>query len=156
MPSKLTPYPIPDSYPSALLKNAPDAVPSVDELERIHSELKSLRQRAIERAKKAGEDLRIIDESMRRMKEKEKGKLKAVDKIKRERECTSILSSGFAEISWTLFISLERLSWFLRVCLCRIISQLNVTVVIFARLCITHWNNPSCTRRVCLSFPPPM
>lgn len=88
MPSKLIPYQIPDTYPSALLKNTPDAVPSVDELERIHSELKLLKQRAIDRAKKAGEDLKTIEESMRRMKEKEKGKLKVIDKIKRERDCT--------------------------------------------------------------------
>lgn len=122
MPSKLSPYPITDSYPSALLKNTPDAVPSVDELERIHSELRLLKQRAIERAKKAGEDLKTIEESMRRMKEKEKGKLKAVDKIKRERDCTSILSGTLARISLTLFISPEHTIFILRLCSCCIIS----------------------------------
>jgi transcriptional adapter 3 len=88
MPSKPSPYPLPDSNPSSLLKNTPDVVPSVDELERIHSELKMLKQRAIDRAKKAGEDLKTIEESMRRMKEKAKGKQKFVHKIKRE-DCTS-------------------------------------------------------------------
>ncbi|KAF5349718.1 hypothetical protein D9756_008959 [Leucocoprinus leucothites] len=99
MPSKLSPYQTPDSNPSALLKNTPDAVPSVDELERIHSELRMLRQRAIDRAKKAGDDLRTIEESMRRMKEKEKGKLKAVDKIKRERDFTPLLDGDDPKLS---------------------------------------------------------
>lgn len=49
-----------------------------------------LRQRNLERAKKAGDDLRAIQESMRRLKEKEKGKAKAVDKSKRERGCAYI------------------------------------------------------------------
>jgi transcriptional adapter 3 len=93
MPSKLAPYPMPDSYPATLLKNTPDILPSVDDLEHIRKELRSLKQRAIDRAKKAGEDLRTIEESMRRLKEKEKGKLKAVDKIKRERDCASVPSS---------------------------------------------------------------
>jgi transcriptional adapter 3 len=78
---------MPDSYPSALLRNTPDTVPSVEELERMDSELRALRQQVIDRAKKAGEDLRTIEESMRRMKEKEKGKLRAV--VKRERDCMS-------------------------------------------------------------------
>ncbi|KXN83229.1 Chromatin-remodeling complexes subunit NGG1 [Leucoagaricus sp. SymC.cos] len=99
MPSKLNPYQIPDSSSSAFLKNTPDAVPSVDDLERIHSELKMLRQRAVERARKAGEDLRTIEESMRRMKEKEKGKLKAVDKIKRERDFTPLPDGDDARLS---------------------------------------------------------
>jgi len=93
MPAKLNSYQVPESNASVLFKNTSDAVPSVDELERIHSELKMLRQRAIDRAKKAGEDLKNIEESMRRMKEREKGKLKAVDKIKREQECTSNYSN---------------------------------------------------------------
>ncbi|KAF9453713.1 hypothetical protein P691DRAFT_813069 [Macrolepiota fuliginosa MF-IS2] len=99
MPSKLTPYPIPDSYPSALHKNTTDVVPAVDELERIHSELRLLKQRAFDRAKKAGEDLKTIEESMRRMKEKEKGKLKAVDKIKRERDFTPLLDGDDLRLS---------------------------------------------------------
>ncbi|EKM83191.1 hypothetical protein AGABI1DRAFT_53970 [Agaricus bisporus var. burnettii JB137-S8] len=90
MPSKLAPYPMPESYPAVLLKNTPEALPSVDDLEHIRKELRSLKQRAMDRAKKAGDDLRTIEESMRRLKEKEKGKLKAVDKIKRERDFTPL------------------------------------------------------------------
>ncbi|KAJ3570323.1 hypothetical protein NP233_g4477 [Leucocoprinus birnbaumii] len=99
MPSKLSPYQLPDSNPSALFKHISDAVPSVEELERIQSDLRMLRQRAMDRAKKAGEDLKTIEESMRRMKEKEKGKLKAVDKIKRERDFTPLLDNDEPRLS---------------------------------------------------------
>jgi len=106
MPAKLSSYQVPESNISALFKNTPEAVPSVDELERIHSELKMLRQWAIERAKKAGEDLRNIEDSMRRMREREKGKLKSADKIKRERDCTSnSFDLRALKHSWSLFIS---------------------------------------------------
>lgn len=84
----VSPYdPLP-TINSALLRNPPDAVPPTDELESLHAELKLLRERTLERAKKAGEDLKIIEESMRRMKEKEKGKAKALEKVKKERGCT--------------------------------------------------------------------
>jgi hypothetical protein len=66
------------------------SVPSIEELEQLHSELKLLRQSAVARGKKASDDLRTITDLMRRMKEKEKGKAKAVDKVKRERDCMSI------------------------------------------------------------------
>jgi len=106
MPAKLSSYQVPESNISALFKNTPEAVPSVDELERIQSELKMLRQLAIDRAKKAGEDLRNIEDSMRRIREREKGKLKSADKIKRERDCTSNNSDMCAfKNSWSLFIS---------------------------------------------------
>ncbi|KAH9914454.1 histone acetyltransferases subunit 3-domain-containing protein [Fomitopsis serialis] len=75
---------------STLLRNPPDAVPPTDELEGLHAELKLLRQRTLERAKKAGEDLKIIEESMRRLKEKEKGKAKALEKVKKERGFTPL------------------------------------------------------------------
>ncbi|KIO05609.1 hypothetical protein M404DRAFT_8994 [Pisolithus tinctorius Marx 270] len=42
----------------------------------------------MERAKKAGEDLKTLEESMRRMKEKVKGKAKAMEKVNRERGFT--------------------------------------------------------------------
>lgn len=45
---------------------------------------------SLARSKKAGEDLKAIEESMRRMKEKEKGKAKAIEKVKRERDCAYI------------------------------------------------------------------
>ncbi|KAJ2927063.1 hypothetical protein H1R20_g9988, partial [Candolleomyces eurysporus] len=57
------------------------SVPSIEELEQLHSELKLLRQSAVARGKKASDDLRTIQDLMRRLKEKEKGKAKAVDKI---------------------------------------------------------------------------
>lgn len=50
------------------------------------------------RSKKAGEDLKAIEESMRRMKEKEKGKAKAIDKVKRERDCMCVLLGFVAQI----------------------------------------------------------
>ncbi|KAJ3524687.1 hypothetical protein NM688_g8518 [Phlebia brevispora] len=75
---------------STLLRSPSDAIPPVDELEALQAELKVLRQRVLERAKKAGDDLRTIEESMRRLKEKEKGKGKAVDKVKKERGLTPL------------------------------------------------------------------
>ncbi|TFK25743.1 hypothetical protein FA15DRAFT_668079 [Coprinopsis marcescibilis] len=90
MSSKLSPYPPPPSVRSSLLKNVPEmgSMPSIDELEQLQAELKLLRQAAAARSKKASEDLRTIQESMRRMKDKEKGKAKAVEKVKRERDYT--------------------------------------------------------------------
>ncbi|KII89418.1 hypothetical protein PLICRDRAFT_41071 [Plicaturopsis crispa FD-325 SS-3] len=85
MSSKLAPYAPLEPIVSSLFRNPPDAVPPTDELESLHTELQNLKQRSLERAKKAGDDLRTIEESMKRMKEKEKGKAKAVEKVKRER-----------------------------------------------------------------------
>lgn len=75
------------SFRSPLLKSPPDSIPSIDELEQLQSELKLVKQRVSDRRRKASEDLKTIEESIRRMTEKEKGKSKAVDKIKRERDC---------------------------------------------------------------------
>lgn len=94
MSSKLSPYGPPPPFRSSLLKNAPDAVPPTEELEALHAELRNLKTRTLERAKKAGDDLRAIEESMRRMKEREKGKFKAVDKIKRERDCMCFIQDA--------------------------------------------------------------
>ncbi|KAI6046755.1 histone acetyltransferases subunit 3-domain-containing protein [Pisolithus marmoratus] len=88
MSSKLHRYPLPTNIGSALVKNPPDTVPPTDDLDALHSELKSLRQKSMDRAKKAGEDLKALEESMRRMKEKFKGKAKAVEKANRERGFT--------------------------------------------------------------------
>ena len=90
MASRLSSFDLPPSITSSLLKSPPEAVPPTDELERLFSELKFAQQKAVERSRKAGEDLRTIAESMRRMAEKEKGKSKAVDKVKRERDCAYV------------------------------------------------------------------
>ncbi|KAG5641148.1 hypothetical protein DXG03_005887 [Asterophora parasitica] len=88
MAARLTPYYPPAPIQSLLLKKAPDSIPPTNELEQLHDELKELRKITLARSKKAGEDLKAIEESMRRMKEKEKGKAKAIDKVKRERDYT--------------------------------------------------------------------
>lgn len=79
---------LPAPVGSTLIKNPPDGVPPTVDLESLEAELKAYKQAALARSKKAGEDIKTIDESMRRMKEREKGKAKAVEKVKRERDCT--------------------------------------------------------------------
>ena len=101
MSSGVAPYASPTPIRSSLLRNPPDAVPPVEELEALQVELKLLRQRTLERAKKAGDDLRTIEESMRRLKEREKGKGKAIDKVKKERGRTCI-SDINAKLSLTI------------------------------------------------------
>lgn len=86
MSPKLSPYASPGPIRSSLFRNLPETIPPTDELESLHVELKHLRQRTFERAKKAGEDLKTIEESIRRMKEREKGKARAVEKVKREQD----------------------------------------------------------------------
>ena len=86
--SSFCPHP---SILSPLLKKAPDTVPPTDELEKLQDELKLAKEKALERSKKANDDLKTIEESIRRMTEREKGKFKAIDKIKRERDCTYML-----------------------------------------------------------------
>ena len=90
MTSRLSSFNLPPSFTSSLLKNPPEAVPPTDELERLYTELKVARQRVADRGRKADADLRTIEESMRRMAEKEKGKAKAVEKVKRERDCAYV------------------------------------------------------------------
>ncbi|KAG6861778.1 hypothetical protein C0995_012282 [Termitomyces sp. Mi166 len=93
MSSKLHPFSPSQPFQSSLLRKAPDSIPSTTELEFLHDELKELRNATLRRSKKAGEDLKAIEESMRRMKEKEKGKAKAIDKVKRERDFTPKLEA---------------------------------------------------------------
>ncbi|KIJ63360.1 hypothetical protein HYDPIDRAFT_29612 [Hydnomerulius pinastri MD-312] len=93
MSSKLLHYHPPIAVRLPLLKNPPEAVPPTDELELLQSELKSLRKQSMERAKKAGEDLKTIEESMRRAKEKVKGKAKALERANRERGFTPVLDA---------------------------------------------------------------
>lgn len=107
MAAKLSPYHPPAPIRSSLLKNPPDAVPPTDELDLLHAELKAMKQRTFERSKKAGEDLRTIEESMRRMKEREKGKAKATEKVKRERDCTCILTIRKGKLSSAHFMLLR-------------------------------------------------
>ena len=78
-------------FRSPLAKHQPELIPSIDELENLQSDLNMARQRTLDRRRKAVDDVRIIEESIRRMTEKEKGKSKAVDKVKRERDCMFVL-----------------------------------------------------------------
>ena len=88
--SSFSPHPL---ILSPLLKKAPDAVPPTDELVQLHKELELAKNKALERSKKANDDLKTIEESIRRMTEREKGKFKAI--IKRERDCTYMLLNCF-------------------------------------------------------------
>ncbi|KAJ3754183.1 histone acetyltransferases subunit 3-domain-containing protein [Lentinula raphanica] len=93
------PYPLPPPLRSSLFKNPPDGVvPPIDELEALHAELKNLKTRTMEKARRAGEDLKVLEEGMKRMKERaKKGKEReGKEKIKRERDydVKPILSSS--------------------------------------------------------------
>lgn len=98
MSSIATQYSFPPAIRSILLKNQPDALPPTEDLDALQAELKIAKQRTLERAKKAGDDLRAIEESMRRLKEKEKGKGKAIEKVKKERGCTCSLFAVFGAL----------------------------------------------------------
>ncbi|KAH8114204.1 histone acetyltransferases subunit 3-domain-containing protein [Phellopilus nigrolimitatus] len=78
---------------SPLLVMPPDAVPSVDELEATQAELKQIKQLTLERARKAAGDLRIIESEMKKMRDLEKGKARALPphKVKREPSYTPSL-----------------------------------------------------------------
>lgn len=108
MSSKLLSYTPPPLVRSALFKNQSDTVPPIDELESLHSELQLLRQKSLERAKKAGDDLKTIDESMRRAREKAKGKAKAVDRANRERGCTYLHPFRSSTLLIALYNSREK------------------------------------------------
>ena len=84
MSSSLVQFPPVHPSRSQIVKNTPDAVPPTEELETLQIDLIELRRLTLERAKKADDDLRTIEESMRRLKEKEKGKAKLVEKMKKE------------------------------------------------------------------------
>lgn len=90
MSSGISPYGAPLPIRSALFKNPSDGIPSTDELETLRSDLKLFQEKTMERARKAQEDIRIIEESMRRLKEREKGKAKAPGPVKKERACECI------------------------------------------------------------------
>jgi transcriptional adapter 3 len=88
MSSRLSPYVSPEPIHSSLFKNPSEVVPPTEDLEFLQKELRDLKSRTLERARKASEDWKTIDLSMRRI--KEKGKARAVEKIKREPECAYI------------------------------------------------------------------
>jgi hypothetical protein len=108
MTTKLSPYAPPPPLRSALIKNVTDVIPPIDELEQLQTELKHIKLKTLERARKAGEDLKTIEESMRRMKEKEKGKARAIDKVKRERDCRSLCCSQDACLAFHYRVRLYR------------------------------------------------
>ncbi|KAF9464531.1 histone acetyltransferases subunit 3-domain-containing protein [Collybia nuda] len=93
MSAKLSAYSVSPNVQSTLLLKTPDSIPPTNELEILYNELNELKKLTLARAKKASEDLRTIEESMRRMSEKEKGKAKAIDKVKRERDFTPLLDA---------------------------------------------------------------
>lgn len=98
MSSIVTQYSIPPTIRSVLLKTQPDAVPPTEELDALQNELKLVKLKTLERARKAGDDLRTIEESMRRLKEREKGKGKAIDKVKKERGSTCQVLTVLREV----------------------------------------------------------
>ncbi|KAF9546894.1 hypothetical protein CPC08DRAFT_699869 [Agrocybe pediades] len=92
MAPKLTPFQPPYAITSTLFRGTPDAggVPAYQDLQELCVQLAKAKQAALDRAQKAEEGLKTIDESYRRLSEKEKGKFKAVEKIKRERDFTPL------------------------------------------------------------------
>ncbi|KAJ4465097.1 histone acetyltransferases subunit 3-domain-containing protein [Lentinula lateritia] len=101
MSSKLfTPYPLPTQLRSSLFKTPTDGVvPPIDELEALHAELKNLKARTMEKARRAGEDLKVLEEGMRRMKDRaKKGKEReGKEKVKRERDFSTTPLPDFAD-----------------------------------------------------------
>ncbi|KAF8262757.1 histone acetyltransferases subunit 3-domain-containing protein [Lactarius quietus] len=92
MSSSLAQYPPVLPFRQQIVKNTPDTIPPTEELETLQADLFELRQHTLERAKKADDDLRTIEESLRRLKEREKGKAKAIERAKRE--CAYLSSPG--------------------------------------------------------------
>ncbi|KAF8129244.1 hypothetical protein EV363DRAFT_1338245 [Boletus edulis] len=103
MPSRLQPYALPSAMQSSLMSShdQPEAVPSLDELESLHAELESLRQKTLERAHKAGEVLDMIEASMRRAKKAVKRNVEAsgVDRVEGERGLPVLVDPGPALVS---------------------------------------------------------
>jgi transcriptional adapter 3 len=88
MALKLTNFRPPSPLRSALIKNPPDAIPHTEDLEALQEELQRMRKLSMDRSKKASQDIKLIQDSYRRIREKEKGKAKAPEPVKRERDCT--------------------------------------------------------------------
>jgi transcriptional adapter 3 len=96
MSSLLVQFPTVHPFRSQIVKSTPDTVPPTEELETLQTDLIELRRLTLERAKKADDDLRTIEESMRKLKEREKGKAKLVEKMKRE--CASLFCLVLADL----------------------------------------------------------
>ena len=86
--SKLVQFPIPPTVRSSLLKNVPDmaSIPPMDELELLNTDLHALLDFRGQVTKIAPANSRAVNDTMRRV--KEKGKARAFEKPKRERDCT--------------------------------------------------------------------
>ncbi|KAN0141056.1 Histone acetyltransferases subunit 3 domain containing protein [Lactarius tabidus] len=84
MSSSLVQFPPVPPFRPQIVKNTPDNIPPTEELQALEADLNELRLHTLERAKKADDDLRTIEESLRRLKEREKGKAKAIERAKRE------------------------------------------------------------------------
>lgn len=91
MPSKLSKQPSPPPPPAFLLAAQPEVVPYTDELEARYEALVRLKSKQVERSKLAAENIRACEEDIKRIKERERAKVRAVEKIKRERDCTYFL-----------------------------------------------------------------
>ena len=102
----------PDAHPplrNPLLAAPPESVPAIDELEATCAELAALKRRALERAKKASADLKIIEHEMKKMRELEKGKARAMPqhRVKREPSCAcfcSFLAYDLTEVRLISFV----------------------------------------------------
>jgi transcriptional adapter 3 len=88
MPSKLSAHQPPPHAPDFLYNVELDStLLATDELELRLEALRKLKLKHLERSKHAAENLRASEDEIRRIREKEKGKSKAIEKIKRERDC---------------------------------------------------------------------
>ncbi|KAI6021974.1 hypothetical protein EDC04DRAFT_2937544, partial [Pisolithus marmoratus] len=87
MLSKLFTYSQPTTIGSVLIQNPPNMVLPMDDLDTLYNDLKLLQQKSMEWAKRVGEDLKTLDKSMCHMKEKVRGKAKAVEKANWECCC---------------------------------------------------------------------
>ncbi|KAJ8093393.1 Transcriptional regulator [Marasmius tenuissimus] len=76
----LHPFP-PPRAPPLLTQPLSKDVPPIEELEALYSELKALKQRSYDRAKKAESDAKIVEESFRKMKEREREKGKGKERL---------------------------------------------------------------------------
>ncbi|KAL0577662.1 Transcriptional regulator [Marasmius crinis-equi] len=78
----LHPFPAVTSLRSSLLTQPlSKEVPPIEELESLYAELKALKQRSHDRAKKAESDAKTVEESFRRMKERERDKGKGKERL---------------------------------------------------------------------------
>lgn len=85
MERKFAQFPHPPIHRSALLsKPATERLPTVEEISAIENELKTVQMRTIERVTLADANLAALERLAKKMKEKDKLKLKIVPKVRRE------------------------------------------------------------------------